>query len=75
MFNIGDRVRLKRNNSHLKQGEIGTILEISSIPRVKWDEYHKYNHACSGLCESGYGYCVDDCDLELIENNVNYEIY
>jgi hypothetical protein len=76
-FKPGDVIVLKRNNSHLKKGDIGVVLEYSSIPFVKWNKYNKNNHTANFKCIDGYGHSVNQDHIELYkpENKIKYKIY
>ena len=81
MFQIGDRVRLLVNhpdgNDTLVIGCEGEVCD-TRFERigVKWDdgdsEKHPF-HACNGYCEYGYGWYVEQYEIEHAETYDEHE--
>ena len=68
-FKKGDRVELTEVKGSLKIGGQGSIVGFDGdLPEIAWDEYHKSNHNCGGLCKNGHGWNVRQEALKLMEN-------
>lgn len=82
MFQIGDRVRLlvnhPDNNESLVIGCEGEVCD-TRFERigVKWDDGDSEKappfHACNGLCEYGYGWYVEQYEIEHAETYDEHE--
>lgn len=82
MFQIGDRVVLNTDhpdrNRYLLAGHTGTICDQDGDgrPGVRWDVFSG-GHDCSGHCEDGYGWYVNETQMEMMpaeeEDNVEIE--
>lgn len=79
MFQIGDRVKCVRcpeTKTILPdmEGEVVTTTLRGNTPYigVKWDVYVS-GHDCGGRCEYGYGWWILKQDIQLIEDEQEYE--
>jgi hypothetical protein len=67
-FKTGDRVRHKYGciMAGIELGAIGTVLEESTCPFIRWDIAPRYGHGCLGLCDKPFGWAEHDDRIELI---------
>lgn len=77
MFQIGDRVcsivNHPDNNECIVVGSAGTIVDIDGIVIcVEWDEYVN-GHSCDGSAKYGYGWNLEQHQIELENDGVQYE--
>ena len=89
MFNIGDRVRCivdhPDNNNNIVRGSTGTVVNcedvnifcsasaiVYGIVFVEWDEYVN-GHSCDGSAKYGYGWNVEQHQIELEDDGIRYE--
>lgn len=73
-FKVGDRVEIKNDNyinpRTVSVGSKGTILELSEIPYIQFDQQSIDLHDAGGMGIMGYCWAVHECDLELIDKPV-----
>lgn len=70
MFKVGDRVRVVEVETvdPLVIGDMGTVLEESYVPFVRFDrDLGNEGGSALGVCEEGHGYPVVDTQIELIK--------
>ena len=65
-FKVGDRVRNLEEIGDIPHKMKGTVLEISSVPYVEWDE-EIGGHDAGGLGRAGYCHSQQEDLLELVE--------
>lgn len=67
-FSVGDRVVSTANhpdgNEDIVVGSTGTVCCITDRIGVRWDEEIEGGHGAEGHCEYGYGWFVDEWQLE-----------
>lgn len=75
-FYVGDRVVAVRDcpsgNECIKAGDKGTVCDITKgLPPigVEWDKKMRAprGHDCDGNCEYGFGWYVEECEIDLDE--------
>lgn len=80
-FNVGDKVRCIRDylddNEFIFAGCTGTVVVIeegSLHVGVRWDHCFETGHDCNGLCGFGHGWFVNECDIELVAEDVVIDV-
>lgn len=68
MFQIGDRVvytaTKSSDNRNICQYITGTVVKMDELSiGVRWDVWVN-GHSLDGFCESGYGWWVDESEIE-----------
>jgi len=71
---IGDRVCAVHDIDHIEAGDTGTVTSLLYGLGVAWDKYNHDAHNLEGACENGHGWWVGEEDVELIENNSDYDM-
>ena len=77
MFEIGDMVRsivnYPDNNQNIVIGSKGTIVNIDyNIIYVEWDD-DVGGHTCDGRATDGHGWNVEQSQIELEDDGIQYE--
>lgn len=70
---VGQRVRcIKDFGTRVVVGDEGEVVKIGGLPPigVKWERRISGGHDCYGKCEDGFGYYVNDENLEVIEEGL-----
>lgn len=80
-FSVGDTVRCVKDypddNEFIFTGCTGTvvIIEEGRLPvGVRWDHCFETGHDCSGYCDFGHGWFVNECDIELVAEGVVIDV-
>lgn len=80
-FHVGDRVVAITEhpdaNPSIRIGYTGTVcVERDSFGRagVRWDIKITNGHSCGEHCEYGYGWFVNPCSIEHIEDEADFDI-
>lgn len=77
MFEIGDRVcsivNYPDDNQNIVIGSVGTVVNIDyNIICVEWDDDVE-GHTCDGNAMDGHGWNVEEYQIELEDDGVQYE--
>ena len=77
MFEIGDRVRSivdhPDNHQYIVIGSKGTVVYIDyNLIFVEWDDYVD-GHTCDGKATDGHGWNVEQSQIELEDDGIQYE--
>lgn len=77
MFEIGDRVRSivdnPDDNDNIIIGSVGTVVYIDGdIIFIDWDE-DVCGHTCDGHARDGHGWNVEEYQIELEDDGIQYE--
>lgn len=77
MFEIGDRVCSivdhPDDNQYIVIGSKGTVVYIDyNLIFVEWDD-NVYGHTCDGRAKDGHGWNVEQFQIELEDDGVQYE--
>lgn len=74
MFKVGDRVRLMVDepdfNHDLSIGSEGTVCGFDDSSKriaVRWGGIMCMGHDCDNLCDYGYGWYVNDYEIDLLQ--------
>ncbi len=74
-FKVGDRVIGTPNAYNLIPGTTGTVIFIrGGDTSVEFDKYID-GHDCNGKGKDGYCWNCEDYEIELTNQEPNYEIY
>lgn len=75
-FHVGDIVQAitdyPESNKSILAGDIGTVCDTEQHPGlppigVFWENKVKSGHDCRGHCDCGYGWYVQEYEIELFE--------
>lgn len=65
-YKLKDRVVGTSDLGRGLKGKEGTVVEVGGSLGIAFDEEFIAGHTCCENCETGHGWYVDNCDIELI---------